>query len=385
MGNIGTTFNLISAFTQALSQQRTLDRANGMGLWQGAQQASQKVLEQYQQMQAEAAFRQQLQASLGALVNNLALSSGAGLDRQLEQIAGGAGRSAQSMIINALKNQARDFLSSSLNVAPEQLSFEGLAEQLFGADLEVGSQVAVQGAGTEALSTSSSGFSNLVGAAGAAYSAYDLISNWGNQTFASGALDGAAMGAYIGSFVPGPGTLIGGTIGGLLGGLSSFFGGHKHKDQVARDDFRKLLMQGGMIDSDYQLTLADGSKFDIGLDGGHRYQGVDGSSLHAYDVDFSNPLSAQVVSWLNPLLKVITQGSLKLQSDFVGYFTNAALSNSTDINGARANVLKFYQRAGIGPENIAQALMQMQQSGAMSEGELGAYAAALQDLFVQPN
>ncbi len=243
---------------------------------------------------------------------------------------------------------------------------------------------ALTGAEAVAANTGRSLASTVGGAlgfAGAAYSAYGLISNFGKSDPVTGALQGAATGAYIGSVVPGIGTLIGGAIGAVAGGILGCIKTGKHKDQIARDNVRDFLQERGILNADYQLQLADGSMYDIGKDGGFTLFNTDGTTRHGYDVDFKNPLAGQVVGWIQPLASLLTGGNKKLKDDFTGYFTNAALSNATDLESARANVLKLYQQSQATPEIMVQGMTALTQNGGISQQELPAYVGGLQDLF----
>lgn len=154
------------------------------------------------------------------------------------------------------------------------------------------------------------------GAAGA-YGLYDLAKNPQTSEL-RGTTQGAASGAALGFSLGGPvGAGIGAAAGGIYGFLSSgTFGSKKGKDQIARDKVRKNLVNAGALGKDYKLQLTDGKSFDIGKDG-------KSFATHS-DVDFSKQGIGDVVAAVNPLAAIITGGDKKLQSDFAGYFTNAA-------------------------------------------------------------
>jgi hypothetical protein len=86
-----------------------------------------------------------------------------------------------------------------------------------------------------------------------------------------GATSGAAIGAGIGSIVPGAGTAIGAGIGAVVGAVAgavgSITGSSKGKGQMQRDAVRGILQEQGILDENYQGTLADGTKTDFGQDG----------------------------------------------------------------------------------------------------------------------
>jgi len=192
---------------------------------------------------------------------------------------------------------------------------------------------------------------------------------------------GSVIGGAIGSAVfPGVGTAIGSFIGGFIGKLTAMFGG-KHRDQIARDDMRAGLQQIGLIDQSYQLKLADGSGYDIGKDGGFRIPNTDGTERRAYETDMSNPITGDVIGWVNPLATMLAGGNEKIRTDLAGYLTNAATSNAKTLADAQANVLAFYSQLGISSENAGQMLQQIAQSGSVGQDVLPAFAHGLQTLF----
>jgi hypothetical protein len=86
-----------------------------------------------------------------------------------------------------------------------------------------------------------------------------------------GATSGAATGAGIGAFLGPKGAAIGGAIGAVVGGVAgavgSLTGSSKGKGQMQRDAVRGILQERGILDENYQGTLADGTKTDFGQDG----------------------------------------------------------------------------------------------------------------------
>lgn len=119
----------------------------------------------------------------------------------------------------------------------------------------------------------------------------------------------------------------------------------KSDAQLMRDDFRGLLKQTGVADKNYKVTLADGSKFDIGLDGKTRYQNVgeniDGkTSRQAWDVDFSNPLAKFATDQIDPMIRNIyadTDGKVKPEQ-YTGILVNAVTSNAKSEQDVLANI-----------------------------------------------
>ena len=199
--------------------------------------------------------------------------------------------------------------------------------------------------------------------------AADIAINWGRSTPAKGAASGTAVGAAIGTMIaPGPGTAIGAAIGALAGGLLGSIKTGKHADQKVRDQVRSFLQERGVIDNNYAIGLADGSRFNIGYDGGPK------SALggrRPFETDMSNPLTKYAISWLNPVVAFFSQGNQKVQSDFVGYLANAAISNAKSIEDLKANVNSIIKQFGLDDKTIAGGISDAVKSGAIDK-DIGA-------------
>lgn len=363
----------VVALAAYVSLQRDLDRTQNISLLAGAQRTSGALLTGANVVEAFQSPTSTLD-QLGSLAEDYTLGT-----LQTSVLQEGAKRlgvdlstvSAKELQQSALKWLIGDKASTTLIAAPSAP---------VAASSEVGtlaSSVGKAGAGTSLVSS----IGKVAGFAGAAYGAYELISNFGKSNPVSGAIHGAAMGAYIGSIFPGVGTLIGGALGAVAGGLLGCIKTGKHKDQIARDHMRSFLEEKGILNSDHQIQLADGSMYDIGKDGGSALTNIDGTMRHAYDVDFTNPLAGKVIGWIQPLTLLLTGGDKKLKDDFTGYFTNAALSNASSLEQAQANVMTLYQQAKATPEIMVKGLAALGQNGILPTNEYPAYMNGLQDLF----
>lgn len=135
----------------------------------------------------------------------------------------------------------------------------------------------------------------------------------------------------------------------------------KSDAQLMRDDFRGILKETGVADKTYHVTLADGSKFNIGLDGKTRYKNVgeniDGkTSRQAWDVDFSNPLAKFATDQIDPMIRNIYGTAPKgvKPEQYTGMLVNAATSNAKSEQDVRNNIQAmlgrstFAQQAGVG-------------------------------------
>lgn len=139
----------------------------------------------------------------------------------------------------------------------------------------------------------------------------------------------------------------------------------KSRQQKIRDDFRSKLRETGVADDKYQVTLADGSKFDIGLDGKHRFVNTDGKTeRHPWDGDSSNPLSNYATGIIDPTIKRIYEGAPDDMhtEQFTGMLVNAAISNAkteADVDKNIAAMLgqsPFVQQQMQGGNSVDQAI-----------------------------
>ena len=135
----------------------------------------------------------------------------------------------------------------------------------------------------------------------------------------------------------------------------------KSDAQMMRDDFRGVLKETGVANKNYEVSLADGSKFNIGLDGKTRYKNVgeniDGKTeRQAWDVDFSNPLAKFATDQIDPMIRNIYAGapqSVKPEQ-YTGMLVNAATSNAKSEQDVKNNIAAmlgsstFAKQAGVG-------------------------------------
>lgn len=219
----------------------------------------------------------------------------------------------------------------------------------------------------------------VAGGLAALHGGYNLLQNYGKGDWKSGAISGAEVGAGLGTIIPGAGTLAGAGIGAVAGGLLGAIKTGKHQDQIARDQVRSEMQKRGMIDEGFNLTLADGSKFNIGLDGGAKPEYSGGQA--AYNVKTSSPFAVQAVRWVDPVSDILTGFDKKLSTDFAGYFANAAMSNAQTIEGVRANALKLLEQTGLDRAKLEDGIRQGLQAGKIDQGTFGYYMQSIDSLF----
>jgi len=205
------------------------------------------------------------------------------------------------------------------------------------------------GAGNVAQAAGVTSVAPYVPYANIASGAYGLYKGVQSGSRTGSAFGGAQAGAGIGTLVaPGVGTLVGAGIGAVAGGLLGHAHTGKSQAQQARDDMRGGLQAGGLADNNYNVTLADGSTYNIGVDGKTKLTNVGknidgGTTRHPYDVDFSNPLAQGAVGRINNLL------GAGANPQMVGMLVNAVTSNAKTQQDVDANIAALEAKAKKNP------------------------------------
>lgn len=154
------------------------------------------------------------------------------------------------------------------------------------------------------------------------------------------------------------------------------WGGHKNEQQLMRDRTRHYLQESGVLDDKFNISLADGSKFDLGRDGSNfTLQNTDGTERNYWDPDHTvtkyNPYEAQAL--IQPLAVIAGGGKLGM----LGHLENAAGSNAqndTDIfNNARA----FAKSLGLTQDNYAATIDKLKEDGNFDDATANIYKGKL--------
>lgn len=218
-----------------------------------------------------------------------------------------------------------------------------------------GINTAAGAAGVGAALGSSTAASALPIAGGAAglYGAYQTNKAIGSMPAGSdrdragvqgGAAAGAAIGGSIGAMFGGigavPGMAIGAAAGALAGLADSKFGSSKDKYQMIRDKGREYLQQNGVLDQNYQGTLADGSRYDFGKDGKEHGK-----------LNTNNPLWGQAAALGNAL--ATAEGLYgRSREAMATLYANGAMSNAKDENALLANFQHFAAQRKLDPNAV---------------------------------
>lgn len=122
----------------------------------------------------------------------------------------------------------------------------------------------------------------------------------------------------------------------------------KSDDQLLRDDFRGSLKQSGIADEDYNVTLADGTKFDIGKDGKASLLNIDGETKRRYwNTDQSNPLADYAITKIDPIIRAKYNAEAEAAGykpeQFTGIMVNAVTSNAKTEADVDANIAAIFK------------------------------------------
>lgn len=164
------------------------------------------------------------------------------------------------------------------------------------------------------------------------------------------------------------------TATGAISKAPGAFGG-KSKEQSGRDKGRGLFKD--ITDGNWAVTLSDGSKADIGIDGHggqHEFRFPEkdpnnvGRSLNAYDVDYTNDLDFSANMMTNSLARLVAGGKGDSIDQVGGQMANASLGKvgfgkdmtEENFNYVRDNVRGFFFKKGIQTKEDAYALMNQQ-------------------------
>jgi hypothetical protein len=276
----------------------------------------------------------------------------------------------------------------AIGYAQDAKKIYDLGSSAYSAYAGSGATTAAGGANTAAATAAVGGGTLATAAAlgGAAYGAYGLYKQWDSLDSASGKLKykegneaakGAAYGAMVGSAIPVVGTALGAVIGGVYGASAKKLKTGKSDDQLRRDVGREKLEKMNFIDNKGKFVLKDGSTFEMGQDGGFRYD----DGMRAFEVDHNDTLQSTVFGNVLPLAEMISGGDEKLKSDMAGYLTRASISNTKDLNAALGNAKDMAERLGITPQAVDKYTNEGVANQTITEQEALAYKGGFTRLF----
>lgn len=152
--------------------------------------------------------------------------------------------------------------------------------------------------------------------------------------------------------------------------FNKLLGSGKHEDQIYRDRVRKTLRDNDFTDTDHNIVFNDGTKFNMGLDGGYR----DANGLRQFDAgaDALQPgnWKGNIIANLNPLGRIIGGARAKSAEDATGYFTKAAITGLDNEEAAMGRVRELYAKSGISADDARKSIDEMEKLGKDADGGL---------------
>lgn len=235
------------------------------------------------------------------------------------------------------------------------------------ATLKNGSQVVIPQANASTAAVGPSTLSVATGAVTFALGAKQVYDGWGTggaRGRVNGAVGGSAMAAGLWAMGATNPFLLAAVVAVSVLGNSIKTG--KHADQVSRDAVRNAYKNTGLTDNAWNVTLADGSLANIGIDGRgdqHSFTNKDFvtgehkniKNLHSYDVDYTNDLDYASSMAGVTLSQLLTGGKATNITQMGGQLGNAAIKNigygkemsRDNFSKMAANQRAFFAQSGI--------------------------------------
>jgi len=162
---------------------------------------------------------------------------------------------------------------------------------------------------------------------------------------------------------------------------ASWFGSGKGGDQRLRDAYRSHIQEyfPGLVNDNWELTLPDGTVFNLGMDGGARLQNVDGSERQYHDIDWEMEGIGEYVGMANPIGALLTGASGDRWQDAVSWITNAL--TTTKGGGVIENTRSIYEQAGLDRNTAYQGILDLTEMGRLTEGERDSMLASIDKVF----
>lgn len=169
--------------------------------------------------------------------------------------------------------------------------------------------------------------------------------------------------------------------GAIAGGINAVTGSGKGRGQNWRDSWRDFLQkpfkgEGGLteapafLDPDFKVRLSSGAEWDWGVDRGSAKPGAN----RGWEIDESDPRTADAIAMVEPLGQIITGGDPEQNQYATGYLVNTILSAGDPMENAR----ELYDRAGIDYEKARQIIERNQ---GISKDDKNAYYNSLDRLY----
>lgn len=196
-----------------------------------------------------------------------------------------------------------------------------------------------------------------------------------------GATSGAAIGAAVGTLVPIPGigtaagAAIGAVVGAIAGGIGSVTGSSKGAGQMQRDAVRGVLQKNGIVDENWQGTLADGTKTDFGQDGSKL------NTKAMMKLSEQQPAAYETAKQLGDALTASYGFVGGKASSLARMYVRGALANANnDPRIATANMQHFAKQQGISFDQLKKSLDEAKTDNRISDNQYNSLLKSAQQL-----
>lgn len=183
------------------------------------------------------------------------------------------------------------------------------------------------------------------------------------------------LGYTAGTLLGGAGFVTGIGMFSMFSGLGSAFSSGKSAEQKGRDAVRSVYKNNGFVNDNWQISLADGSVADIGVDGhGGQHEAKNPgklvgdnpqSSLKAYDIDYTNDMDYAAGMTGMSLNRLLFGGRSNQVDQMGGQLGNATLGsvgygkdmNEQNFNTVMGNARGMWAKSGIKTKEDALGLL----------------------------
>jgi hypothetical protein len=183
--------------------------------------------------------------------------------------------------------------------------------------------------------------------------------------------------------------------------LKKLMGGGKSEAQMSRDSLRQVGQDMGVIGQDYNVNLAGGGQYNVGMDGNAMLQNqgtenllnpqdanvqarAQGGERYAYETDPTRKDTGDLIGLMDPLAEIWAQKASggnaetqdRLRAQGAGYGVNAAQAG-----GGADSIKGFYEAAGLDRDKAYGMILQMGKDGVIDDGRRDSYLASIDRLY----
>lgn len=166
--------------------------------------------------------------------------------------------------------------------------------------------------------------------------------------------------------------------------ISTALGSGRNTGRKMRDGWRSGLQEAGIADENYNVTLADGSKYDIGQDDGAKLVNKDGVERNTFDIDWGDKATTNAIpdAHLFALATGLDPTSNEKADTFhraTAQALNGATSNADTPEGIQANLKAMMK--DVKPETLMGRVESLRLSEKITDQEYGVYVDRVNKMY----